>query len=115
VPCAYTRPAQIKFISVGNMYDLRFNFLQVSGAVTLARVSLKDTWVNLIKTETNGYTLDASDKSGLSNQILTQDSFTLQLWNARGEKIEQGGLTPQSFQQGGGLFTGEPGFQFKST
>jgi hypothetical protein len=97
------------------LYDARFNFLQVSGAIVKARISLGKEWVNLIKTETNGYTLDSSDKSGMSNKILTQDSFTIQLWNAKGEMVQQTGLTPSSFQKSGGLFTGDSDFQFTAT
>jgi len=104
----------MKSISNGNLYDFRFNFLQVSGAIVQAQVSLGNDWINLVKTETNGYTLDVSDKSATSNKVLTQDSFTIRLWNAKGDQIEQTGLTSTSFTSAG-LFTGNSKFQFTST
>lgn len=118
VPCGIKENIEIEWISKGNLYDARFNFRGVSGALFKVEISSEgdESWVKLQR-KNNDSTSYVPSETGKDYEILTQKTFNIRLTNVKGEQITCHGLHSASWDSSPDSWIVCPStdFQFKST
>lgn len=111
VPCGLKTPISIDFISKGNAYDARFNFIGPSGAIALAEVSLGNSWIPLVHKDMTSL---VPSVGGKDHEILSQAKFSFRLTNAKQSQIICSDVTFDKLSQATNGYAC-PGFQFSDS